>query len=338
MKRFILVFILFLACFYSSTLVAQNTAPVPTTFTILDRGDEPSYRDLLKYPTNPVLRGDEVQLQAYSVEYGDAVDSVYYSSAAQVSMANFEGEIKYDVEVESIGYGFSDNDIGPQDSTVTIILRKRSYRLDSTATIVTWLNQPNRNVVDSLGWTFNNSVSVGDKFRVVLTYDYLMSADSDGRLLVNIISDALHEKQIGNSYTTGADSSLAGGDDSLEVFLLTPATGTFRVVWDVRATATCYFYIKTGITVSAGADTVTAVNDDYGSSNTTTAIFIKAPRSSNTGTYVQPMKIINSSLSAGGQARDIGERTLKNSTNYVFGVHSTAAAVVSVELKLIETD
>lgn len=358
MKRFILVFIFLLTCFFSSVLIAQSTAPVPTTFTILDRGDDPSYRDLLKNPTNPVLRGDEVQLQAYSVEYGDAVDSVYYTRATQVKMANSEGEIKYDIEVKSIGYGVNPNGgTGVVDSIATVEIRKRSYRLDSTATTVVWLNSANRNVVDSLGWTFTDDVSVGDKFRVVLTYDYLMSADRDGRLetaarltdgdsvLVTdpvmralvFLTNAHYHKHAGESYTSGADSSLGGADDSLEVFLLTPNSDTrIHIIWDVRATAECYFYIKEAITVSVAVDTITAVNDDYGSTNESSVILIKAPRSAATGTLMQPMKIIGSTNRAGGNVREIGERVLDTNKNYVFGVHSTSAAVVSVELQWYE--
>jgi hypothetical protein len=177
---------------------------------------------------------------------------------------------------------------------------------------------------------------VGDGFYIGRSYVAPLGVDAMTNAVMTI-DYAHHETHAGSSYELSADSSLAGANDSLELFIL-PPTGNkkYHLVWDVRATAECYFYIKTGVTVSAAADTVTAVNHDWSSAKTSNAIGIKAPRSSNTGTYVRTMELIGSDHNSGGETRGVFERILNPGDNYVFGVHSTAAAVVSIHLNWYE--
>ena len=274
------LWVLFLILFSFGALLGQNTAPVPTNFTIIDRGDEPAYRDLLKFPVNPVLRGDVIRLDAYSVNYGNAVDSVYFPVANRTSV---EGETKYDVAVKSIGLGYANNDTAaaPRDSIATIEIRKRNYRTDSTATVVVWLNQANRDVIDYLGWTFNNTVSVGDKFRVVLTYDYLMSADKNGRLETAaqltdgdsvLLSDPLSRAFVtldweqytdhnGYAFVSG-DSSVINANEFLDLIMVVPAdtTTSFHVVFSAGGSDAINMQMFESVNDSINGDTLTMLN------------------------------------------------------------------------------
>lgn len=312
---------------FTQNVFSQNTAPVPTTFTILGNSTNPSYGDLLKNPTNPILRGDQVQLQAYSVDYGDAIDSIFYPLTAQINMANSEGEIKYDIEVAEIGYGSIDSSLYAVDSTVTITIRKQSYRLDSTATVIVWLNQPNRNVVDSLGWTFNNTVSVGDKFRVVLTYDYLTSADNDGRLetaarltdgdsvlttddlsrTLVVLPFIVHNIHEGVVYEIGFDSTFSVNDTMLFGFVLpTDTLFCMHVGFSIATSAGSWYNLVQGDTVAGGADTVSIFNAMWESSNTSVVEIYRNAVATETGTE-KPGTYIGAGQQSGGEAHPLGE-------------------------------
>ncbi len=341
MKRFILIFILGLLTCFSTMLVAQNTASVPTTFTILGNSNEPSYRDFLKNPVNPVYRGTDVQLQAYSVGYGDAVDSVYYDTLAQISMADSEGEITYDFEVIAIGYGSIDSSLYALDSTATVTLRKRSYRLDSTATVVVWLNQANRNVVDSLGWTFNNNVSVGDKFRVALTYDYLATADKDGRLEVSsrltdgdslLLVDALtrmlvtldseeHHLHAGHGFFV-SDTSVVNNAAFIDYIFVTgdDSTLSYQLVIHFGGSDGTNLQIYEGVVDSTAGDTLAVFNRNRTKFTTAESIVMKAPEhfdTENLGTRLFAPERLGAGQNNGGESRADTEWILKPSTRYM---------------------
>ncbi|KKM24353.1 hypothetical protein LCGC14_1605970 [marine sediment metagenome] len=152
-----------------------------------------------------------------------------------------------------------------------------------------------------------------------------------------VINHAEADKHDGVSYSIGVDSSLTGANDTLEISITTPSTDVrLHLTFEARVTADCLFYIKTGITVSVAADTVTAVNDDYGSAKTATAVFIKAPRTSNTGTLVHAAELITASFQGGGVSREVDEIILARNTVYVIGIHTTAATTASIFLHFSE--
>jgi len=156
-----------------------------------------------------------------------------------------------------------------------------------------------------------------------------------GGALIGI--DILHyHNHKGNVYTAYADSVLAGANDSLEIAIITPADRNIHVWWEADVDAKGWFYIKTGSTLGVTADTLTAHNSNHQSSNTSSAVLIKAPRTAATGTIIR-VKLIGSTQKAGGNMIAHLGMVLEKSTTYVFGFASTAATDGTVILRWKET-
>jgi hypothetical protein len=163
--------------------LGQDTHSVPSDFPTRPGQYNPSISNLTKFPSSPILRSKIAFLQAYPLDYGNCVDSIYYPKSSVISM---EGETRYLITVNSIGYGMATGQTGANDSIVTIAGRKITYRSDSNFTRIVWKNRANRNVVDQLGFTFNSNVSVGDKFEVDITYDKIATADILGGMVMSL--------------------------------------------------------------------------------------------------------------------------------------------------------
>lgn len=162
--------------------LGQDTHSVPSDFPTRPGQYNPSITNLTKFPSSPILRSKIAFLQAYPLDYGNCVDSVYYPKSSVISV---EGETRYLITVGSIGYG-SAHGSAETDSIVTISGRKITYRSDSSFTKIVWKNRANRTVVDQLGFTFNSNVSAGDKFEVDITYDKIATADILGGMVMSL--------------------------------------------------------------------------------------------------------------------------------------------------------
>ena len=177
----LILFGLFLTLPFGS--LGQDSHPVPNVFPIRPGQYNPSITNLTRFPSNLILRSNIVFIQAYPLDYGNCVDSIYYPKSSFVSA---EGETRYLITVSSIGYGLADGQTPPNDSIVTITGRKITYRSDSNFTRIVWKKRANRNVVDALGFTFSSNVSVGDKFEVDLTYDKVATSDFLGGMVMSL--------------------------------------------------------------------------------------------------------------------------------------------------------
>ncbi len=319
-----------LLLFLPVVVVAQNTAPVPVTFPIKERASniEKGLSGLISTSASLWGRNKTLKVHAYSPNKTDGVDSVFYDAD---SLGSLPGETIYTIIVTSVGGVASsvtndtDNNINGSDSILTIKIDKRAYGVDSTAAYTVWKNLANRRIIDNLGMTFESDVASGDQVKIALTYDMPIAADPHtGAMVVSFVEEvALHA---GEMFTAFSDSSLPAATDTTAICLITPNTGVkLHVSWLVDVDAKSYFVIKSGITVGAATDTITILNDDFGSSKTSTAIALANPRSGNTGT-IKYKRLIGSTNRAGGFAQLFGHRILAPDTKYTFLVTSLAGA------------
>ena len=309
---------------------AQNTAPVPQTFPILQprvSAMESGLSGLIPASVSMWGRGEYLTVHAFSPNMTDGIDSVYFPTD---SLDNRSGETVYWIRVDSVGTATSvttetDNTLATADTILYVWIDKRAYGVDSTATHTVWKNAVNRNVIDALGLTWESDVAVGDQVKIVLSYDTPIAVDphTGGMIVVSVEEYALHR---GFMFTAFSDSSLPAATDTTAICIITPDTGVrLHLSWLVDVDAKSYFVIKSGITVGAATDTITILNDNYGSSNTSTAIALANPRSGNTGT-VKYKRLIGSTNRAGGFARLFGHRILAPGIKYAFLVTSLSGA------------
>ncbi len=319
-----------LLLFLPVVALAQNTSPVPTTFPIRDRASniEKGLSGLIQPSVSLWGRNSELTINAYTPNRTDGVDSVFYN---EDSLGSLTSETIYTITVMNVGgYASSvtndtDNNINGSDTTLTIKMNKRTYGVDSTAIYTVWKNLANRRIIDNLGMTFESDVAVGDQVRIAVTHDAPIAADphTGAMIVVSVEEAALHA---GFMFSAISDSSLPASTDTAAICIITPNTGVrLHLSWLVDVDAKSYFIIKSGITVSAATDTITILNDDYGSSNTSTAIALANPRSGNTGTIIYK-RLIGSTNRAGGFAELFGHRILAPGTKYTFLATSLAGA------------
>ncbi len=311
---------------------AQNTAPVPQTFPILQprvSAIENGLSGLIPASSSVWGRSSTLNVHAFSPNMTDGIDSVYFPTD---SLANLTGETVYWIRVDSVGVAASVSNstvnpinAGSTDTVLYIWLDKRAYGVDSASTHTVWKNEATRNVIDDLGLTFESNVAVGDQVKIALTYDSPIASDPHtGAMTVSFVEErALHA---GEMFTAFSDSSLPAATDTTAICMITPDTGVrLHVSWLVDVDAKSYFIIKSGITVGAATDTITIMNDDFGSSKTSTAIALANPRSGNTGT-IKYKRLIGSTNRAGGFAQLFGHRILAPGIKYTFLVASLAGA------------
>ena len=319
----------------------QNTAPIPTTFSILrPRNARPSDFGLSgMFPsTSTWERTENLNLLAYTTNRGVGLDSVYLPPD---SIYNLTGETLYQITVKGRGYGQVTNttDNGADtDSTISITVRKLTRQSDSTATYNVWRKRANRCVIDGLGFTFNSNVKRGEKYEFALTYDKPLEFKRDtnsGSLLV--MDEAHRMAHKGRMYFVSADSALGAGNDSLKLTVVTPAGKRFHVGYTVDASAKCYFVIREDVTITSG-DTVTQYNADRDSSGASGAVVQRNSLGMvATGTKLVP-RIVNSTMRVSALVGSGDEIILNASSKYAFIVHATAAADATMVLRYYKED
>jgi len=244
----------------------QNTAPIPTTFSILrPKNARPSDFGLSgMFPSmSNWIRTENLNRMAYTTNRGVGLDSVYFPTD---SIYKLTGETLYQFTVGKRSYGQVTNttDNGADtDSTLEISMRKLTRQSDSSAVYTVWRKRANRRVIDDLGFTFNSNVKRGEKYEIAMTYDRPVRADSLGnqrvvtehplsRLTIKTGSDTF-------AYATGAVATdwFRVEEENLNLLtqLNTPHTSTgaqigfgYQMSWD-------------GVTAILPLDEVTAYKD-----------------------------------------------------------------------------
>ncbi len=360
MRKFVFPFLIFLMFIVGvGDLFAQNTFPLPNTFPFRPGNYNPSITNLVKFPSNLVLRSTDLKINTYPVDYGNAVDSVYFP---QTSWTGLEGETRYIVKVDSFGQvGVADDSSNGVDSLAFITIRKITYRLDSTAFRRVWLNQVNRNVIDSLGFTFNRTnISEKDEFEVDLTYDRLALADTVGRLLVNVSTGNITvvntvpipirlEDSLGNNLEIDStsrtlvvlgedqhhvheqeafwisDTSGGGSGDSLSMGITIPDTNIqYHMVISAKSNVAATYVLFEDAAFTGGT-AITVKNRDRNSSDSSGVIIVKDPTITGHGTTLS-IEIFDSGNKAGGISHELNEFIAKNNTKYVAIVYFDAAS------------
>ncbi len=313
--------------------MAQSTHPVTYSFPILQPRVSQMQKGLSGFiPTSVSLwgRNSALDIHAYSPNKTDGIDSVYFPHD---SLANLQGETVYWIRVDSVGTSttVTTDTASVRASADTILyiwVDKRALGIDSATTKTVWKNSTNRNIIDDLGIAFESNVAAGDEIKIAMTHDTPISVDHTTHSL--IVTDhresELHE---GNSYTVFSDSTLPASTDTTAICIVTPGgAARLHLDWLADVDAKSYFIIKTGITVGAATDTLSILNDDYGSSKTSSVIALANPRSGNTGTEVYK-RLIGSTNRAGGFAKAFGHRVLARNTKYTFLVTSLSGATIT---------
>ncbi len=322
--------------------VAQLTHPVPVTFPVVQPRVSQMQKGLSGFIPNSVSlwgRNSTLDIHAYSPNKTDGIDSVYFPHD---SLANLQGETVYWIRVDSVGTATSvtadttaSGTVSTADTILYIWVDKRALGVDSAITMTVWKNMVNRNIIDDLGITFESNVAVGDEIKIAMTFDTPISVDHTTHSLITTDhrEAELHE---GNSYTVFSDSTLPASTDTTAICIITPnGAARLHLDWLADVDAKSYFIIKTGITVGAATDTLSIINDDYGSGNTSSAVALANPRSSNTGTEVYK-RLIGSTNRAGGFAKAFGHRVLARGTKYTFLVTSLSGATVTTIILTFE--
>ena len=322
--------VLLLAC---TTVWAQTTAPSSASFDIEKSGAGEGTGINVYSPTGYMqwedktgnfintplyyVGLDSIEAQQWTGEITKAIDTLAHKYEVRIqgfSLANRSRSLTYmdtmDIQLCTRGFYFPDrerdlqngqelNALLPRDSTFAVSMKAGVHR-------------------------------VGDKFSIRVDNYFRARGYNDGSIKTTNIEYPRQKIRLGKHYMVWYDSSMTA--DSIKIAFIPPASGTVHLKVETDATAKTYFVIKEGATITSG-DTMTVLNNDRGSSNTSGVVMMKrcVVTLPNLGTTIFTATLGASGAGkTGGSVRSEEEIILSSTKKYLFVWAVTAASVVNV--------